>query len=287
MKKKILITGATGLLGSHMLECIPNDFTVYALGRTSHKADTSAVKWIEADLTEPSFCKKLPKQIDSIIHLAQSRNFRNFPGGASDVFLINTAATLRLLDYAATAGCVEFLYASTGGVYAPSERIDEHSNLLSFENNSFYPASKIAAENLLAAYKKLFRVVCLRYFFIYGRDQEKNMLIPRLISSVKEGKTITLSGENGFRFNPLYAEDAAKLSWALLQSNFSGIINVAGREEVSLRSLCEQIGLALNIPPRFEILTSSPSDFRVDLGLLEKFVGSAQHRFSDVVKNLI
>ena len=57
---------------------------------------------ISCDLSSSSDFKKLPKNIDAIIHLAQSRHYRKFPEKALDVFNINISSTAHLLDYALT-----------------------------------------------------------------------------------------------------------------------------------------------------------------------------------------
>ena len=88
----ILMTGAAGLLGSHLVPVLEaEDADVIAAGRDM------------IDLSRPLDRTKLPAKIDAVVYLAQSSRFRECPEGAEDVFQVNTAQVLAMLDYARRA----------------------------------------------------------------------------------------------------------------------------------------------------------------------------------------
>jgi nucleoside-diphosphate-sugar epimerase len=204
------------------------------------------------DLARPLDRTRLPEKIDAVVYLAQSSRFREFPETAEDVFQVNTAQVLSLLDYARRAGATNFVYASTGGVYAPStEPLTETSPLA--EPMGFYPASKRAAEVLAEAFAPYMHVALLRYFFIYGAGQKREMLIPRLVDSVREGRLVALQGEDGLRINPVHASDAARATAAALRLEESATVNIAGPETLSLRQMCGIIGEETGRSPSFDV----------------------------------
>ena len=85
---KILITGATGLIGSSLLEPLAKLFEVHAVSRTKVNKPIINVKWHYADLSDDFDVKLLPKNIEAVIYLAQSENYRDFPKKALDIFEI-------------------------------------------------------------------------------------------------------------------------------------------------------------------------------------------------------
>ncbi len=268
-RKVVLLTGASGLLGSCVTSMVPDSCRLISIGRNSVVGLPTQVEHLRVDLSDPGLSQHLPSRIDTVIHLAQSRRFREFPQGAADVFAVNTHSTAILLNHAVKSGCKDFIYASTGGVYKPNSLLTELSPLLSFEDMQFYPASKLAAEALIGSYSKVLRVVVMRIFFMYGKGQHESMLVPRLINSILKGRPILISEPFGFRFNPLFSSDAAALVWALVNSNFSGVLNVAGPEELTLKNVGELIGTQLGISPKFDIISEKSVDFRVNLQLLK------------------
>lgn len=270
----ILVTGAGGLLGRHLVPLLQETAEVIAPDRAA------------LDLSRPLDPASLPARIDAVIHLAQSRRFRDFPDGAGDMFQVNTAAPLALADYARRAGASNFVYASTGGVYAPSDTpIGEGAPLA--EPMGFYPASKRAAELLLAPFHAHFHLAILRYFFIYGPGQARDMLVPRLIDSVREGREIQLQGEDGLRINPVHVDDAARAVVAATGLDESAIINVAGSETLSLRDIAGTFGKAVGRSPRFELgPTPAARDLVADIGRMRTLLVAPTIRFASRMAEL-
>ncbi len=114
----ILITGATGLIGAVAIRRLSQTHRVYALARRRPTGpEARDASWIECDLGRPWETTALPEGIDVVIHLVQSRRFREFPEGAGDMFEVNIASTMRLLAYAHQAGAR--LSSPGDGAYMP------------------------------------------------------------------------------------------------------------------------------------------------------------------------
>ena len=238
---RILITGAKGFIGSHLISKLQDRHELFALGRHLNLEGQSPVQWIEQNLVQTLDRSRLPDRLDAIIHLAQSRHYREFPEQAKDIFDVNIHGTFQLLEYARQAGVRCFIFASSGGVYGYSyERFFETDPVNPL---NFYLSSKYTAELLLANYQSYFKTVVLRFFFVYGSDQ-KGMLIPNLLSKVMRGELITIEGDPGPRINPIYVEDAIRVFEPALGLHASTLFNVAGEEAVTLTDLVNLIGKA-------------------------------------------
>lgn len=258
-KDRILITGADGLLGSSLLNELKNYYDITAVVRKPSSKPLSKVSYTIIDLSTQWEEKILPPSVDIIIHLAQSTHFRDFPNKAIDVFRVNVDSTARLLDYGRRTGAKKFIYASSGGVYGkgPSAFCEE-SSINRNQNLGYYLGSKLCGEVLVESYAALMEVIILRPFFMYGANQRRSMLIPRLVENVRSGIPISLQGEKGIRINPVHVEDAVRVVKKCLKQPHSQILNIAGPDIVSIKEIAEVIGLHLRKKPVFKSVSGEP-----------------------------
>ena len=281
------MTGARGLLGAHLMPLLADRFELFALDRPGGEPMPGAIP-VAADLSRPIDVGALPPRIDAVVHLAQSGRYRDFPGGAGEVFQVNLASLAALLDYARGAGARHFVHASSGAVYRrSSEPLAEDSPTAAAEALGFYAATKLAGELLAQSYASEMIVASLRYFFIYGRGQKSGMLVPRLIESVRSGAPVTLQGADGIRINPVHALDAAAATAAALELDESATVNVAGPEIHSIRAMAETIGEGLGIAPRFESSEGEPGDLIGDTARMRTLLAAPERRFGDQVGELL
>jgi len=235
---KCLITGATGLIGKKVLQQLRENYEVFVLlhNESQNNILNNSVNYIIHDLAGPIDPNRLPEKMDIIIHLAQSEHFRDFPEKAVEVFNVNTLSTLHLLDYAGNSGVKKFIYASSGGIYGTGEHgFKEDEHIIASGDLGFYLGTKLCSEVILKNYSALMDIVILRFFFVYGPGQRKSMLIPRLVESVKNKKSISLQGNDGIKINPTHVDDAAMAVVKALSLNGSYQINVAGPVVYALR----------------------------------------------------
>ena len=269
---KLLVTGATGFIGSKLVERISKDNLVYCIARSESKIfQKDNVNWIIQDLSKELNYSILPKELDAIIHLAQSKHYRNFPEKALDIFLVNDYSTVQLLDYGRIIGIKSFVYASSGSVYARKDGSFLEDDPLN--PTTFYPNSKLISEHLVNSYSNFFSTAILRYFSVYGEGQ-KNMLIPNLINSVKEGRPITIYNEEGIKITPTYIDDAVRATASAISIQGNEIINVAGSDVVSILKLSEIIGEVLGKKPVYEYKNDpNAMDFVANIDKMKSVLG--------------
>jgi nucleoside-diphosphate-sugar epimerase len=249
---RVLITGGSGLIGSRLLRSIGPEHVTHAISRSGHMP--SATHTIALDLSLPWSVDQLPRDVDTVVHLAQSEHFRDFPLNAQSTFAVNTQSTVKLLDYARSIGVRQFVLASSGGVYGgSSDVIREDAPLRSGGDLGFYLATRTCAELLSDCYVNYMNVVCARFFFVYGPGQQSHMLIPRLVDSIRSGRAVILRGESGLRLNPIFVDDAVLAVRQAMTLQESQKINVAGPTVLSMRDIAEEIGRVIGRAPRFEV----------------------------------
>lgn len=270
---RVLVTGATGFVGRHVAAALANDHQVYGISRGG--AVAAGVTSIVGDLALPLNTLDWPV-VDAVVHLAQSSYYASFPTGAADVFAIATGATQALLEYAVRIKARRFVFASTGGLYAPSGRAirEEDPTEVAPGPIAHYLACKRAGEIIAVAYAHLISVSTPRIFFCYGPGQAASMLIARLARSVFEGRSIRLQGADGLRLNPIFVTDAAVVIGGLVTSDASGIFNLAGPRVITLREIAEILGQELGRTPVFDVATDgSPASLVADISRLVQMFG--------------
>jgi nucleoside-diphosphate-sugar epimerase len=245
---RILLTGASGFLGQAALRAWGAEgHEVFAVGRRALAGAAGFVSW---DLCEPDSSIALPADIDAIVHMAQSRNYRQFPADGAEMFALNVAAVQRLLDLGAEKGVKRFCLISTGNVYEPYLRLDEASAL---SPPGFLGASKLAGEILARGYASIFDLSVLRLFQPYGPGQT-GRLIPDLVRRVSERAEITVASDGeGLRICPTYVDDINAVILDFLVKGWRGTFNVAAPNALSIRQIGEIIGQALGIAPVFSV----------------------------------
>ena len=235
------MTGAAGFIGRNLLPVLASQSeanTVFAVVRRIPNDAHPAVKWIVADLGISDWTKSLPDEdFDVVIHLAQSKRYREFPSQAADIFNINVRATVELSEWALRHHVKRFLFASTGNVYGSKDAVYREEDRCSPE--TMYGASKLSAEILLKPYAEFMNVLVLRLFGVYGPGQTDAML-PGIIQRFNAGDEIALAGNIGVKFNPIYVDDcvsAIKLLIAAPALAGYEVLNIGGAEIIDLRQV--------------------------------------------------
>lgn len=266
---RVLLTGATGFIGRHLLSFWRGRHEVFALVRGENPGVPAAeATCLPVDLTRPLDLGRLPAEVDAILHLAQANV--TFPEHAGELFAVNTAAVQQLLDYGRRVGARRFVLASTGDVYGhrlgPCKESDQP------RPTSYYGATKLAAELLAQAYSDYLSACSLRLFRPYGPGQT-NRLVPRLAAQIRQGKPVALNPGDRPHMNPVYIRDVLVAIDRALGHTFSGALNVAGDTVVSFRELAARIGQVVGAEPRFTETGADAGDSVGDPALMKEVLG--------------
>jgi len=291
VRKRILITGGSGLVGSHLIAEFKKDenYELFLISRDDNfQNQNSNINSIKIDFSKDWDVNELPQDLFAIIHLSQAENFRDFPEKANEIFYINTLSTLKIVDFAVKSKVEHFIYASSGGVYWGDGIFAEEQEFAYQREMGFYIGTKYCSEVILKNYYSLLNVQILRFFFVYGKGQHQNMLIPRLVNNIKNGNPISLQGENGMCINPIHATDAAHAILASLELKGSRVLNVGGAEVLSLREICEVIGEAVNKVPNFIIDQSKITPNLIgDIAKSKELLVTPLIKFENGIKTLL
>ncbi len=196
---KILVTGSSGTIGTRLCE------KLLAAGHDVVGADWEKCKWIDAvekirvdiDLRNESAFKKLPKDIEMIVHLgANARVYElvEHPDRARDNFL----TTFNVLEFARQNQITKFIFASSREAYGNANKEEYTEDMARIENcESPYTASKIGGEALVWSYMRCYGVdaVIFRFSNVYGMYDDSVRVVPQFVRKARAGETLLVYGE--------------------------------------------------------------------------------------------
>jgi NAD dependent epimerase/dehydratase len=234
--KRILVTGAGGFIGSHLIEALSRaDARVKAL--LHYNADGSignlrllpkdviaGVKIVHGDLNDAEFCVRLVEDCDIVLHLGALIAIPYSYLAPRSYVATNIGGTLNLLEAARSRGDVRFVHTSTSEVYGSARYVpmDEAHPL---QAQSPYAATKIGADKLVESYVNAFGVdaVIVRPFNTYGPRQSARAVIPTVIGQVLGGTEVVKLGAVAPVRDLTYASDTVDgFITAALAENVNG-----------------------------------------------------------------
>ena len=255
VQRNIVVVGGGSFIGQHLLPPLASaGARVFATLRPSVPPPAiDGVEWLPSDLASSRPTAGWPETCDTVVYLAQSREWRRFPDGAADVFAVNVAGVFHAAEYARRSGARRFVLASTGSIYdASSSPLREDQPIHLTEPRRFYVEAKTAAELLMRPYAASMHVVVLRLFVPYGPGQSSDMLIPQLIRKVMDASPVILDGADGLRLNPIAIDDVVEVFVRAVRLDKSQTLNVAGPDVLSLREVAHVIGATIGRAPYFD-----------------------------------
>ena len=143
----------------------------------------------------------------------------------------------------------QFVFASSSSVYGASAVLPFREDQVLTQTFSPYAATKLAGEHLSSTYSHLynFRVVCLRFFTVYGPRQRPDLAIYKFTHLISHGKPIDVYGDGSSRRDFTYIDDIIQGVVASITYDATSfdIFNLGESETVELRTVIQEIEDAL------------------------------------------
>ena len=270
---RVLVTGASGLIGSRLVATlVERGDEVHALVRDASSAPPEAHAVVTHDLARPLEPETIPA-VEAILHLAHHPHVA-VPEHATALYRLNTMSTQELLEAARRRGVKRFVYASSGAVYGYSDTPVREADPP--HARDLYALTKLHAEELVNAYGEFLEPVVVRPFFPYGPGQT-GRLVSNLIGRVRDGKPVPLHRSGRPRVNPIYVDDAVRAFVAALDGPAPNVVNVAGSEVVSIAELAAAVGRAVGVEPVFaESETPAEGDLVAEVTRMRELLGTSE-----------
>lgn len=258
--KTILITGATGLIGSRLVYMLmsinENSFIVYAAGRNIERAKRLFSKYLDNPLFhflhfDVSEAFDFNIDFDFVIDSAGMSSPALYKSNPVEVMESNILGVKNLLDYGKKHNLKKFVYVSSGEIYGEGDgRIfsEEYSGYINpLQSRSCYPIAKRASETLCAAYSKEYGidVSIARPCHVYGPtlNSYDNRVYAQFIQNALKNENIVLKSKGEQFRSWIYVDDCASaLIFILLNGKNCEAYNIANSDSnLSIRELAETV----------------------------------------------
>ena len=237
--KNVLITGGCGFIGSHLVKLFTSttDINVTVLDSLTYAGDKNNLKDVEVEIIEidirnEELLKKFfeNKRFDAIIHLAAESHVDNSISSPKEFLTTNVFGTMNLLEHARVQHSYNpdfiFYHVSTDEVYGSLDLTgdDAFNETTAYDPRSPYSASKAASDHFVKAYYHTYGlpIVISNCSNNYGTHQHREKLIPVVIESLVNNKSIPVYGSGINKRDWLHVTDHALAIITILQKGTIG-----------------------------------------------------------------
>ena len=256
-EKQVLVVGATGLIGSFLVEVLlyANEtkgaaIQVVAHGRSYEKLvrrfgpESSSLKYLTGDICEEIVYEE---KLDYIIHLASNAYPEKFRKEPVETMLANINGTLNLLKLAEKMELCRMLYVSSGEVYGETDlkKVEDNYGYVDvLSSRACYPMSKRAGETLCCAYTQEYGVdvVIARPCHVYGASgtASDNRASTQFIRNAVGAEDIVMNSSGSQMRSYAYVADAVSgILTVLIKGTNGQAYNIAPGDAVTIRKFAE------------------------------------------------
>ena len=287
--KKILVSGASGFVGSCLCDSLKDRCNLTAL---VFNKEIRGVKSLSVDITKIEDVLKIKDHYDLIFHVAGLvQKPENKP---EDYFNVNAIGAVNILELCKQNKIKNLILSSTVEVYSKPQYfpIDEDHPKIP---KNYYGMSKLLAENFCREYARKHKIglTILRYSYVQGGGQLKKRVVPVFIDNAIDGKDIVIdgSGKDTYDFVDIHDVVKANLLVAFNKKAKNQEFNIASGKETSINELAEIIKELVN--PKIKIKRNPMNKekqkrFVFDISKARTLIGyTPRYTIADSLKEMI
>ena len=253
----VLVTGGAGFIGSHSVEqLLESNIPVrvldnFSTGSRQYLPTHSLLEIQEGDIRDAASVRKAMEDMTHVLHLAAQVSVQASVDDPPESCSTNIGGFVNVLQVARSYGVQRMVYASSAAVYGRPIRLPVSERDIP-QPCSPYGLEKYVNDQYAALFAKAFGIslLGLRYFNVYGPRQDPQSsyagVISKFISMIQQQQPLSVFGDGMQTRDFIFVKDVAKANVQALQSEMTGVCNVATGTSVSLRHLIEVLSRCVN-----------------------------------------
>lgn len=243
-REKILVTGATGFIGQHLVKrLIEEEAEVYAVSKRGGKVKNVSVDPLDLTSTEEINEYTKDKEFDAVFHLSAFIPVSFLSDEAESSFYANIQMTKNVLDILRKQRGGKFIYASSASVYNKVKKDIILTEELNVWPDNFYTISKYTGELLAEMYRQAFGItsISLRISAPYGPGNLKHTVINIFIEKALRGENLVLFGTGERRQDFTYISDVIDALMLSYKKEVNGVFNIASGESTPMKEVASLV----------------------------------------------
>jgi UDP-glucose 4-epimerase len=249
---KILVTGGSGFIGSHIVEHYQGkaeEIRVLDNLRTGYRKNLDGLDctFIEGSITDRELVRKAVQGVDYIFHLAALVSVPESMAKPAECVDINVHGLLNVLEEAAAAGVQKLVFASSAAIYGDNPTVPKLETMVP-EPKSPYAITKLDGEYYLNLFRSEGRLetAAIRFFNVFGPRQDPKgayaAAVPIFIEKAVKGEDITVFGDGEQTRDFIYVKDiVGALTFAAETPGVTGVFNAGYGGQITINQLAQQI----------------------------------------------
>lgn len=286
--KKVLVTGGAGFIGSHLTKTLLQEgyevvvFDNLLRGNKLDSETLQKITFVNGDVRDLDLLVKYTKGCEIVFHFAAILGVDIVADNPIETMDVETIGMRNVALAAIQNGVKKILYASTSGIYghtAIEKAVDEE---ISVDPRTSYAMAKRYNEIYMAALheEKGIDTISLRFFNVYGLNQDNRMVIPRFFEQAMSEEPITVFGTGKQTRDFTYIDDTVNACILLMKKGTGyGIYNIANESEGCIDELAKEIKEITQSKSEIKYIDAPKKRYDYEV---ERRVGSSQKLFNAV-----
>ena len=294
--RHVLITGAAGFIGSHLVDSLLADgwrvtavdnFDPFYAVETKERNIAPHLRHphyslARVDIRDATALQGLSTRYDAIVHLAARAGVRPSIADPRTYQEVNVAGTQNILELARLSGTPHVVFASSSSVYGVNPNTPWRESDYVLQPISPYASTKVSGELLGHVYSHLYglRFLALRFFTVYGPRQRPDLAIHSFARKMLAGDRIPVFGNGTTRRDYTFISDIVsgiRGALAYDRSRYE-VINLGNDRTVTLAEMIAELERALGVTAKIDRQPEQPGDVPQTWAAVDKAADLLRYR---------